>query len=63
MRPVAYCPCGGDPVPVQLDRRHFLQIAGIAGLVASLPFKACAQNRRYRFTSGGGAPAQLVALD
>jgi carbonic anhydrase len=47
MRPVAPCSCGGGPVPVRFDRRHFLQIAGIGGLAATLPFKAWAAEGDY----------------
>ena len=47
MRPVAPCSCVGDLVLGRFDRRHFLQIAGIAGLAATLPFKAWAAEGDY----------------
>src|SRR5271166_870560 len=47
MRAVAPCSCGGDLVLGRFDRRHFLQIAGIAGLAATLPFKAWAAEGDY----------------
>ena len=46
MRPVVPCSCG-DLVFGRLDRRHFLQIAGIAGLAASLPFRVSAAEGDY----------------
>jgi carbonic anhydrase len=47
MRPVALCSCGGDLVLGRLDRRHFLQNAGVAGLAATLPFEAWAAEGDY----------------
>src|SRR5271156_5511026 len=47
MRPVAPCSCGGDLVLGRFDRRRFLQIAGIGGLAATLPFKAWAAEGDY----------------
>ena len=47
MRPVALCSCGGYLVLGRLDRRHFLQNAEVAGLAATLPFKAWAAEGDY----------------
>jgi len=47
MRPVAPCSCGGDVVLGRFDRRHFMQIAGIAGLAASLPLRVLAAEGDY----------------
>ena len=47
MRPVALCSCGGYLVLSRLDRRHFLQNAEVAGLAATLPFKAWAAEGDY----------------
>jgi carbonic anhydrase len=41
------CSCCADLRQVRFDRRHFLQVAGTAGLAATLPFKAWAAEGDY----------------
>jgi carbonic anhydrase len=41
------CLCCGEPLLRRLDRRHFLQAAGIAGLAAAVPFRAWAAEGDY----------------
>ncbi len=41
------CSCCGELVRGRLGRRHFLKAAGIAGLTASLPFRAWAAEGDY----------------
>jgi carbonic anhydrase len=45
---MAHCSCCIDPPRSRLDRRHFLQIAGSAGMAAALPFKSQAAEGDYQ---------------
>jgi carbonic anhydrase len=47
MPSVDNCSCCGELVRGRFDRRHLLQAAGIAGLMAALPFMAWAAEGNY----------------
>ena len=47
MPTIGLCSCCGDPRQIGFGRRHFLQVAGIAGLTAALPIRSWAAEGNY----------------